>query len=156
MALMLRRRLNCRQLKTIRDKLQRRVFSTFWEEMPQAAVLSGEADTKHNQPSREFDMRQITRKLVCGGLAALAGLFAVNQADATDYYAPSHGHSYHRSYTHTHHVQYRRVVEYTTRRVAYTDYVTQYDDCGRAYQVTVTRWRTESVPVVRWVAVRGY
>jgi hypothetical protein len=50
--------------------------------------------------------------------------------------------------------RYERVLCYETRQVAYTVCETRYDHCGRPYQVEVTRYRTEQVPVWRQVRVR--
>ncbi len=48
------------------------------------------------------------------------------------------------------------VVTYECRQVPYTVCETRYDDCGRAYQVSVTRYRTVRVAVTRQVLVRAY
>jgi hypothetical protein len=49
--------------------------------------------------------------------------------------------------------RYEWVLCYENRQVAYTACETRYDHCGRPYQVEVTRYRTERVPVWRRVAV---
>jgi hypothetical protein len=82
------------------------------------------------------------RSLVLGAALAVAGLgLAGTTAQASDY-CPSY--------------RYEWVVCYEFRQVCYTVCETRYDHCGRAYQVDVTRYRTERVPVRRQVRVRIY
>lgn len=52
--------------------------------------------------------------------------------------------------------RYETTVCYETRRVSYTVCETRYDECGRCYQVTVTRYRTVRVAVTHRVLVRAY
>ena len=48
-------------------------------------------------------------------------------------------------------VRYETVVCYEARRVPYAACETRYDECGRPYQVEVTRYRTVRVPVAKRV-----
>jgi hypothetical protein len=51
--------------------------------------------------------------------------------------------------------RYEWVLRHETRQVPYMVCETRYDHCGRAYQVEVTRYRTERVSVWQRVTVRN-
>jgi hypothetical protein len=86
-------------------------------------------------------MKRTIRTLVCTAALAVTGLgLGTSGVQASDCNcAPTY--------------RYEWVQCYETRQVAYTVCETRYDHCGRPYQVEVTRYRTERVPVWRQVRV---
>ncbi len=86
--------------------------------------------------------------LVGGTVLSLVGLVGIaGSAGATDYYAPKASYCPPK-------VCYQTVTVYETRQVPYQVCETRYDECGRCYTVTVTRYRCVQVPVTRRVPVQ--
>jgi hypothetical protein len=82
------------------------------------------------------------RSLICAAVLAVAALGAIGTAAHASDCPPAY--------------RYEWVLCYEYRQVPYEACETRYDHCGRAYQVNVTRYRSEQVPVWRRVAVRNY
>jgi hypothetical protein len=80
--------------------------------------------------------------------------FLAGTANATDY---GYGHKHYTPHHNYHQTcRYETVTEWVTREVPYTVCETRYDECGRAYHVNVTRYRTVRVQVTRQVPVCNY
>ena len=103
-------------------------------------MVYGEHGAGREPNSRGVAVKTIIRNLFVAAVVAL-GIGGVSSlAQACDHCPPVY--------------RYETIVTYEYRQVPYTVCETRYDECGRAYTVTVTRYRTVRVAVTRQVLVR--
>jgi hypothetical protein len=93
-------------------------------------------------PLNSFTLNLVSsklRSLVCVAALTVAGLGMAGSSIQAGDCAPAY--------------RYEWTLCHEVRQVPYTVYETRYDHCGKAYQVRATRYRTEQVPVWRYLRV---